>query len=210
MNIPSMTRNNLQVLRAYDGGTVLQRNVKMNDAQSALFSNGAVPAGRCISLGSDGEGYLGVSGNRVPMWLFRSTDKPSSGMQGPPATTATEMTWADGSVNAVLAFVGLEGLEIATTEYNKNETFNFNDPLTARMSNNAAYSTDAARAANAGVVFKTGVVYGAHPVVGVVSDPPTGPNNYRRFDQPYLVFYTCWRPPVAGLILNTPVNVAAL
>jgi len=210
MEIPSMTRNNLQVLRHYDGDGNLQRNVQMAAAQIALFATGAVPAGRCVSLGSDGLGYLGVAGSRVPLWLFRSTDKPSSGMQGPAAASATEMTWADGSVNAVLAFVGLEGLEIATTEYNKSETFNYNDLVACRLSTNAAYTTDTERAAGAGVVFKTGVVHGAHAIVGVVSQPPTGIGSYSRFDNAYLCLWTCYRPPVAGLITGTPVNIAVL
>jgi hypothetical protein len=201
---PSMVATNMQVLRSYDGDGNLQRIVKPAAAQEALFANGAIPAGRCMSLNSSGESELGVTGRRVPLWIFRRSNSPSGGWSGEAVASSSDLTWADGSNHAFLHFVGIEGLEIATTEFIDGQTYTLNTLLSARMSDNAAYSTDAQRAAGAGVVYSTGVVHGAHPVVGVVSR--TG---YERFNRNYVTFYTLYRPPVEGLINGTPVNVTA-
>lgn len=213
---PTMTASNLQVLRHYNGDGNLQRVVKPSAAQELIFKTTGgtgIPAGRCCSLNASGEAELGVTGRRVPMWLWRSTDKPSGGWSGDPVSVAPGLTWADGSKHLFLFFVGVEGLEIATTEYIAGQTYAYNTLVSARMSNNSAYSTDTERAAGAGKVYSTGVLHGAHPVVGVVSVPPgsygVSIEGIKRFGSDYLVLYTLYRPPVEGILNGTPTNSTA-
>lgn len=214
-----MTETNMQVLRQYDGGMILQANVKPAAAQVAIFADGAIPAGRCCSRNSVGELELGVSGRRVPMWIWRRSDAPSTGSEYTPVSSATDLTFADGSTKQVLCFVGIEGLEIATTEYlkdsnNGNGTYAINALVSARMTSDSSYADDAARAAGAGKLFFYNVFYGAHAVVGVVSavgntygiEPATGA---RRFGLTYLQIYTLYRPPVEGLVTGIPTNKTA-
>lgn len=202
---PTMTPTNLQVLRHYDGDGNLQRIIKPAAAAEALFAGAGIPAGRCMSLNASGEAELGVVGRRVPFWLFRNTTSPSGGWNGESAQTATDLTWADGSNHAFLFFVGIEGLEIATTEFIAEQTYVYNTLVSSRAADNAALSTDALRRDNAGKIYSTGVVHGAHPVVGVVSKPIGA---YSKFGLSYVVLYTLYRPPVEGLINATPVNIA--
>lgn len=205
---PSMTPTNMQVLRSYDGEGNLQRNVEIAAAQEALFNGNGVPAGRCLSLNASGLGELGVTGRRFALWLFRNSTSPSGGWNGESAQTATGITWADGSKKQFLCFVGIEGLEIATTEFiaGGGNTYAFNALISARMTNNVAFADDAARAANAGKIYANGVLHGAHPVVGVVSRPQ---GTYKQFGMDYVTFYTLYRPPVEGILDGTPTNSVA-
>lgn len=200
---PRFNATDLQVLRHYDGDGNLQRVMKIPAAVEATFADNAVPAGRVLSLNSaTGEADLGVPGKQVPMWLFRRTDRPSGGWKGEPATTATGLTWSDGSVEQFLCFVGIEGLEVATTEFDNAQTYNYNDFVIAPDGPKAiglGWTLD-----QAGRLTNQGVVYGAHPVVGVVSKIP---GDYSRFNNTYLVVYTLYRPPIEGLLNGTPVNV---
>jgi len=205
---PTMTPSNLQVLRSYDGEGNLQRVIKPAAAQELIFKNtggGGIPAGRVCSINSSGEAELGITGSRVPMWLFRQTDRPSGGWQGEAVATATDMTWSD----------GIEGLEIATTEYiTTGNTYALNGFVSSLMSNHSSLTTDALRAASAGKVFTLDVVYGAHAVIGVVSQVPGSygvtSDGQKRFGRNYLVLYTLYRPAIAGLLTGTSTSVAAL
>ncbi|GIW89626.1 MAG: hypothetical protein KatS3mg109_0058 [Pirellulaceae bacterium] len=199
---PRFNATDLQVLRHYDGDGNLQRNMEMESAAESTFSDGVVPAGRVLSLSTNGKADLGVPGKQVPMWLFRRTDRPSGGWKGESPKTATGLTWSDGSVKQFLCFVGIEGLEVATTEFDSTRTYNYNDFVIAPDAVKAAALGWAAD--EAGRLTNEGVVHGAHSIVGVVSKKP---GDYSRFNNSYLVVYTLYRPPVEGLLAGTPTNI---
>lgn len=193
---PNMTPSDLQVLRSYDGHGNLQKNLKPAAAQEALFADGAVPAGRCMSQNSAGEAELGCEGRDVPFWSFRRSDRPSGGWSGESPKTATTLTWQDGSNHQFLHFVGMQGLEIATSEFITGQTYTPNTLVAAKKSNDSGYSTDDERAAGAGKIYSTGVLYGLNNVVGVVSSPAA---SFVRFGLSYVTLYTMYAPPIEGI-----------
>lgn len=198
MSNPSMTATNLQVLRHYDGNGPLQKILTPSAATKALFPTKAVPAGRVMHQNASGEAELGVGGTEVPFWSFRDSNRPSTGWSGESPKTATGLTWADGSSNGVLHFVGIEGLEIATTELAEAASnFTNNSLVASRRTDDAAYSTNEERANGAGKIYTTGVLNGKDAVVGVVS---AAPGSYTKFGNTYVTLYTLYRPPVGGLV----------
>lgn len=194
MTNPTMTRNKLEVLRSTKDPARLVKSLKPDATQEAMWAPFGIPAGRCMHRNAAGEMELGVTGNQVPFWLFRDTDKPSGGNTGDGVDVAPHATWADGSEHVLLHFAGIEGLEIATTEFIA-ATYNMHDFVTAPTV--AGYSTDADKKTNAGVVTKTNAVYGKNPVVGVCIEPAG--QYYKPHGINMLVFYTLYRPPIAGL-----------
>lgn len=193
----SMTAHKLEVLRSLDGFEgVLVKNLTPSAAQEALFPNSGMYAGRCLSRASDGSAELGVSGNRVPYWLFRTSNLPSTGMSSPVAVqNEVDLTYKDGRAHVVLCYAGIEGLELATTEFiaSTGTPYALNQFLTAPVA--SAFSTDPEKVAGAGVLTNLGAVYGKDPIVGVVSE--SAKRAPHKVDM--LVFYTLYRPPVAGL-----------
>ncbi len=189
---PVMTKNKLEVLRSTKDPARLVKSLKPDPTQEAMWGGAGIPAGRCLHRNAIGEMELGVIGRQVPFWLFRDTNKPSGGWSGDSVATSPGPTWADGSEHVLLHFAGIEGLEIATTEFIAG-SYAIHDLLTAPTV--AGLSTDAQRMATAGVVTKVGVVHGKTPVVGVVIEPAYYvPHNINM-----LVFYTLYRPPIEGL-----------
>lgn len=202
----NMVAHKLEVIRSYDGEDTLQVNVKPDATQAAIFPNKAVFAGRCLHFNAARQGELGVSGHQVPLWLFRQTDRPSGGFNGVAATAATQLSWQDGSKGEYLAFVGIQGLEISTTEFDTAQTYAINDLLTAPLFSDATFDTDAKKLAGAGVVSNKNtaaatVKWGKDPVVGVISNlDQTTPHAGLKM----LRFYTIYMPPIEALAANTP------
>lgn len=196
----TMTEHKLEVARTIDGfENVLIKHVKMSSAQRAKFPHGGVFAGRCVSRNSSGEAELGVTGHRVPLWLFRDTNKPSTGSFSDPVAVADapHVTFKSDAVEKTLAYVGIEGLELQTTEFDADETYNINDFLTAPP---VGSMTDPEILESAGVITNAGIVYGRNPIVGIVSEVGfTAPHRINM-----LSFYTLYRPAIAGLPNGIP------
>lgn len=203
--IGNMTRHKLDVTRTLDGfESALIKNLTPSLAQEALFPNYGIYAGRCMSRAVGGDAELGVSGNRVPYWMFRTSNLPSTGSASSVLAVADEpgLTAQDGATHKVLHYAGIEGLEMATTEYNASSgtAYAINQFLTALPA--SSFSTDPDIVAGAGVVTNAGVVYGKTPIVGIVSETATvSPHGVAM-----LKFYTLYRPPIEGTASLTSVS----
>lgn len=200
-SINAMSQHKLEVARTIDGfENVLVKSLKPSAVQEALFPNNGIYAGRCMSRNSSGETELGCTGNRVPYWLFRTTNLPSTGYSDPQAVqNAPDLTQQDGREHVVLHFAGIEGLEMITSEYVKSSgtAYALNQFLKAP----AATGTDDNKVALGGVVTNHEVKYGRDAIVGVVSEMTT--QAAYRVDM--LQFFTLYRPPIEAIdptILN--------
>ena len=194
----NMTKQKLDVLRSVDGfENVLVKNVIPSSAQEALFPARNMYAGRCVSRASNGEVELGAKGRRVPMFLFRGSGAPSTGSASSPVAVENEvgLTTQDGAEHRVLAYVGIEGLELATTEFIVSSGTNYAINQFLKAPDATDFSGDANILAGAGKITNHQVVYGKDAVVGITSEiahrTPHG--------IPMLCFYTLFRPPVEGL-----------
>lgn len=196
----SMTAHKLDVLRSVDGeNKVLIKNLKPSAAQEAVFPNGGIYAGRCVSRNSTGDAELGVIGRRVGYMTFRDTSHPSVGGMSDPTSVAdqVDLTYKDGVDKAVLAFACIDGVEFATTEFDAAQTYNINDLLVARHATqiNGGSPTDAQLIAQGGVLTNVGAQHGKTPNVGVVSEVAF--RNPHRVNM--LVFYGWYDPPIEAL-----------
>ncbi len=195
--INAMSQHKLEVVKGIDGfeGTLV-KNLKPSAAQEVLFPNAGVYAGRCMSRNSAGETELGCAGRAVPMWQFRTSNLPSTGYSDPISVdTAVDLTQQDGREHRVLYYVGIEGLELITTEYivSTGTAYAHNQFLKAPPA--SAFSGDANIVAGAGVVTNAAVVYGKDAVIGVVSELST----LATYRVPMLQFFSLYRPPIEGL-----------
>ena len=218
--VRSMTKHMLTPLRSKRDPAHLVLNAVPNATEATYFIDQAVPAGRCMHLVRDtGPGQLpnaklGCTGNnKLPVWIYRASDSYSAGYAGPDPAVETGVTWSTGMSGGILMYVGMEGFELATTEYDKTLTYVVGDYLRAPEPNMAADPlTDEFRDV-AGVVTNANATYGGSTIVGIVSPGFIG----QRFDDPgrdpfrnqVLSLYTTYRPPVAGLVAGTPTNLTA-
>lgn len=194
----SMTNHKLDVVRSVDGvDKVLIKHLKMSAAQEALFPSRGIYAGRCVSRAANGDAELGVTGNRVPYFLFRTSNLPSTGSFSDPTAIADApgLTYQDGVDKAALCYASIEGIELSTTEFDSTAAAGYALNTFLRAPAAGEFGTDAAIVAGAGVLTSDGCTYGATPIVGIVSQP--------SFDKPHninmLKFYGLYRPPIEGL-----------
>jgi len=215
-----MTQHMLTPLRSKRESGHLVLNAVPDATQAALFLEGAVPAGRCMHLvRATGSGVmaaakLGIIGNaKVPAWIYRPSDSYSAGFPGPEPTIENGPSWNTGMEGGILMYVGLEGFELMTTEYDKSQTYFVGDYLLAPEHDLGAGDPVAHARDIAGVATKVNAVFGASTIVGMVSPGLYG----QRYDEdgrdPFrnqvLSFYTTYRPPVAGIVTGTPTNLTA-
>lgn len=203
-----MTSHRLQPLRHFYQGAHLVVNAVPDAAQAALMTGGYIPAGRCMHLnpatkyGQLPGSKLGCAGNnKIPVWLFRDSDAYSGGFPGDNVATSTAPVWADGSTGQLLHFVGLEGFELATSEFQKARDYTIGDYLKA-----PEYDNSGATHANntAGIVTNDTVRWGTETIVGIVAPGEWAPYGLRSSgsnDQvldpdgtKMLAFYTTYRP----------------
>jgi len=223
----TMTKNMLTPLRHFYNGAHLITHASTDPAETALQQFEAHPAGRCMHLKpgvtATGElpiALLGCDGNnKIPVHLFRASDTYSAaGYAGPSSATENGPSWSAGNTTADrnLMFVGLEGYELATTEFDKTQRpYHVGDYLRAPEHNSGAADTTVDIRTVAGVLTKAGITHGASTIVGIVSsNVPNDEDSTQTPDEnPYgemaLSFYTTYRPPIAGLLNGTPVNIGA-
>jgi len=129
---------------------------KVRPLKSALLTGTtAVPAGRCVSLDSNGDIVLGLSSNHaMPMWLKQGKDSLDVQNDGTSPVTSTVHWHAVVPRGWVSALVATGGYELQTPEFDTTKTYAANDPLTADT---------AGKLTNASVTLYT------TPVVGVCS-----------------------------------------
>ena len=218
--IRNMTRHMLTPLRSKRESGHLVLNAVPDAAEGAKFLDQAVPAGRCMHLvkttgvGEMPAAKLGCVGNaKVPIWIYRDSDSYSAGIAGPDPAVENGPPWDTGMDGGILMFVGLEGFELMTTEFDKNQTYYVGDYLRAPEHNSGAADPIADARDVAGVATKALAVFGSTTIVGIVSPGVMG----SRYDEDQrdahrnevLSFFTTYRPPVAALVSGTPTNATA-
>ena len=193
-----MLRHKLDVTRTLDGyETALIKHLTPNVTQENLFPNRGIYAGRCMSRAANGEAELGVSGRRVGYFMFRDSNKPSTGSPSSDTAVADEpgLTAQDGAIHKVLHYAAIEGLEMATTEYKASSgtAYAINQFLKAPPA--SAFSGNDNIVAGAGVLTNHQVVHGVDAIVGITSEIATvSPHGFAM-----LKFYTLYRPPLEGI-----------
>ena len=216
MTIRDMHSHMLTPLRSFSESGHLVANITFDSTEEALSEFGAIPAGRCLHMTNlTGQNQIpvckwGCEGNeKIPVFLYRPSDSYSGGYPGPDPTTNMGPTWSTGVERRILGYVGMEGFELATTEFDTSRAYKVGHYLKAlELSNN----TDADEAqTSAGVLTNNTVRYGADTIVGIVSPGVASPmakdNVHDEYHNKVLSFYTTYRPPVEGLRNGTPTNL---
>jgi hypothetical protein len=111
-------------------------------------------------------------------------------------------------------YVGLDGFELSTTEYDDAQSYVVGDYLRAPEADPGADPMATEVQDVAGVVTKALAVYGSTTIVGQVSpgyvgDSPRGVVGMDPFGNKVLTFYTRYIPPVAAIVSGTPTNATA-
>lgn len=218
----TMTGSMLTPIRhVYDANRLIT-GVKCDPTEEAFFLYQAIPSGRCGHLDPNtGTGEkplfkLGCTGNeKVPCFIFRDSDEPSTGFESSPIPADNGVNWAQGSEGQrVLVYVGFEGMEMATTEFDSGRAYVVGEYLRAPEMGStykaATPNQDWARD-SAGKLTNDTVVNGADTIVGIVAPGVVRDDNPQvdEYKNTVLAFYTTYRPPVAGLITGTPTNITA-
>lgn len=198
----------------------LVTNTRVFGDEAAVSDYGAIPAGRCMHLTGTTDpntipvAKLGCSGNnKIPVFIFRSSDSWSVGVAGPDSTQVTHPSWAGGEYEKVLVYVGLEGFELMTTEFDTEQDYKVGDYLCspeATEAVSASVATDLRDAVNnyAGKLTKktladSDVLYGVDTIVGIVSagvhSDMDRDNEHDVYGNKVLPFYTTYRPPLQGV-----------
>jgi hypothetical protein len=210
-----MISSMLTPLRGVDEAGHLVANVRVSAEQAALSEYGRIPSGRCMHIvPAVADPFtvptveLGCSGNNaIPGFIYRDSDSWSVGVPGPSSVTATGPSWSGGVDERLLMYVGLEGYELMTTEFDATRTYKQGDylksPTVAEAEAGAADDeTDAVRN-YAGRLTNDTVVYGIDTVVGIVSPGVSSPMERATGVDPHnnrvLCFYTTYRPPFAAV-----------
>lgn len=226
-----MTTHMLTPLRFYHDGTHLICNATPDPTEAAQFQYLATPAGRCMHLvpntgpGQKAAARLGCQGNnKIPVFIYRASDSYSAGFVGPDVTTDLMPGWDAGGTGNILMFVGMEGFELQTTEFDKTQTYNIGDYLVAPEYDPGAVNPVTQARDVAGVLTNFDAtlnipgkpLHGASTIVGQVSpniwepmgfDRSAGGHQLSAYQTEVLSFYTKYDPPIEGLsaaVIATP------
>jgi hypothetical protein len=155
-----------------------------------LLDTTAVPAGRCVSLNSSGEFVLGLDVNMaMPIFLWQGKEDPDVYNNGvSPVTDVTH--WVGISPTGVMSgLVATGGYELQTTEFDTDQTYAPNEPLTPSA---------------AGVLTNQSITPYTTPIVGVCSwhnnednqpaTPATGPVGTNAHGVTTLSFWPVYLP----------------
>lgn len=207
-----MTSQKLDVLRGLDGFEhELIKNLTPDSTEELAMIGQNIPAGRCVSrTGVNGETTLGCKGRSVPYFTFRGSAQPSTGAVSDPQPVqlAPHVTWKSDAEHKVLCYAGIEGLELATTEFVAG-TYAIGDYLVAPTVAAVGLAitngvTDAGKVTNQ--VGAVAPAYGRDPIVGIVSEAAF--RKPHRVDM--LVFYSLYRPAIEQLSNALPAAAAPL
>lgn len=135
-----------------------------------------VYAGRVVHKNDDEEFELGVVGTQMAIFLLQNSDDPDVANEGGDDFQAIAPR---GNQSGLVA---TGGYEVASTEYDRDQTYHVNDVLRAIKSNSNA--TTGGRLTNAG--FTLGTTAG----VGVVSKLPAK-NSHKKY---VITFWTAYIP----------------
>lgn len=185
MPLRRMTSHTLDVLYGSPQDWRVEYTAKFSKTALNAISGGVVFEGRVVSLNSNGEFELGVSGTRMPMFLKQDTDNPDVATYTPPYDPTQEplapVAIQPGTDVVVSAYVAIGGFELATTEFDSSRTYSYNDTLTAPTGTDINTS---------GKLTNANAVPYVNAVCGVVSRPP-----YKNaFQRNVLAFWPVYLP----------------
>lgn len=126
--VSQMFEQALDVTKGWFHLHALDKSAKLDN--DLLTGSTAVPAGRVAHLNSVGEFELGASGNEVPIFLWNGKDHPDVYNNGVSPTTGVQH-WIGISPTGVMSgLVAMGAYELQTTEFDSDQTYAPNDPLT--------------------------------------------------------------------------------
>jgi hypothetical protein len=147
---------------------------------SAEVTIDPVYAGRVVHKNDDNEFEMGATGTQMPIFLLQNSDDPDVKNQGGDDFQAISPS---GNMSGLVA---TGGYEVATTEYDQDQTYHVNDAIRAVASNSNA--TTGGRLTNAS--FTLGTTAG----VGIVSKLPAK-NSHKKY---VITLWTAFIPGLSG------------
>jgi hypothetical protein len=147
---------------------------------SANVTIAPVYAGRVVHLNPSGQFEMGCTGWQMAIFLFQNAYDPDVYQ---PSDDGSVAIFPDGTMNG---FVATGGYELANSEFDNTQTYNYNDPLRGQASNT--------NAAIGGVLTNQGIVNNTNAVCGVVSLPPAADSHGVNVIQ----FWPVWHPGTVG------------
>lgn len=177
MAVPKLiTSKGMDVKKGWFDMSSLDYSAKMDSSVSV-----DVPAGRVVHLNTNGNFEPGAHNTGVAIFLIQGSDDADvvnpGGAVNDPSVFLHVPVRPSGKMSGLVA---TGGYEIATTEFDKNRSYEPGDLLTA--------DTD-------GVVTNEDAVQYVNPIVGVVS---SGKVDRNHNNIPALSFWTCWLPGEAS------------
>lgn len=158
-------------------------NMASLDCAAKLSANVTIDpvyAGRVVHKNDDGEFEMGVTGTQMGIFLTQnSDDKDVEGDSG-------DDMQAIAPTGVMSGLVATGGYEVATTEFDDDQTYHINDALRAIASNSNA--TTGGRLTNASFTL------GTTAAVGVVSKLPAANSHKKRV----LTLWTAFIPGTTG------------
>lgn len=161
----------------------LPGNMASLDCSAKLSANVTIDpvyAGRVVHKNDDEEFEMGVTGTQMAIFLLQNSDDPDVANEGGDDFQAIAPR---GNMSGLVA---TGGYEVASTEYDQDQTYHVNDVLRAVASNSNA--TTGGRLTNASWTL------GTNAGVGVVSKIPAR-NSHRKF---VITFWTAYIPGTSG------------
>lgn len=147
---------------------------------SANVTVDPVYAGRVVHKNDDEEFELGVTGTQMAIFLLQNSDDPDVAKD-----TGDDMQGIS-PTGVMSGLVATGGYEVASTEYDQDQTYHVNDVLRAVASNSNA--TTGGRLTNASFTLFT------NAGVGVVSKLPAK-NSHKKY---VITFWTAYIPGLSG------------
>jgi len=126
--VPQMFEQALDTLKGWFHLSALDKSAKL--AASLLDSATEVPAGRVAHINVDGEFELGGDGTQMPIFLWNGKDHPDVYNNGTSPVTDVDHWWAVAPTGVMSGLVATGGYELQTTEFDDQQVYAPNDPLT--------------------------------------------------------------------------------
>lgn len=172
-----MSDHGLEAPKGWPAPHAVDYTAQFDATQLSTISGNVAFAGRCVSLGTDGEFEFGCTARRMPMWLLQNSDDPDVANSGGSPSTDPHVWVAVAPSGWMNALVAAGAFELATTEFDTSKTYVTNDLL---------YAATGTTLATAGVLTNAGISSAFWPAiaaVGVVSRgrTPTAVNAAQQY-----------------------------
>jgi len=127
--VAQMFEQALDALKGWFGIGSLDKAAPM--LQALLDAATATPAGRGGFIDANGNMDVGPTGNQMPIYLWNGSNHPDVSNPGTSPVTSTTHWVAISPTGIVSGLVATGGYEIQTTEFDGDQSYAANDPLTS-------------------------------------------------------------------------------